>query len=150
MDASNKKYYPFFILAGIFVILLIRNRYSFCWSDESLYVSNMYRLYQGDVFLKDEWNSAMLSSYVTLPLFYIFMLFKGSTDGVYIFFQGCLRCHCVFCSSIRISDFEQTVFNADSAFLQHMSHDLFKGKYMRMFLLQYGFVFVCFGGLYVL
>lgn len=87
MDASNKKYYPFFILAGIFVILLIRNRYSFCWSDESLYVSNMYRLYQGDVFLKDEWNSAMLSSYVTLPLFYIFMLFKGSIDGVYIFFR---------------------------------------------------------------
>lgn len=88
MGACNsRRCYPYFILAGVFVILLIRNRYSFCWSDESLYVSNMYRLYQGDAFGKDEWNSSMLSSYVTLPLFSVFMLLKGSTDGVYIFFR---------------------------------------------------------------
>lgn len=83
----NKKKYVYVILTGMLVILLIRNRFSFCWSDESLYVSNMYRLYQGDVFLRDEWNGSMLSSYVTLPLFYLFVFFKGSTEGVYLFFR---------------------------------------------------------------
>lgn len=83
-----KKFFPYILLTVLFGVLLIRNRYSFCWSDESLYVSNMYRLYQGDAFLIDEWNRTMLSSYVTLPLFHIYMAVNGSTEGVYLFFRN--------------------------------------------------------------
>lgn len=83
-----KNSYPYMILTILFFVFLIRNWYSFCWSDESLYVSNMYRLYQGDVFLIDDWHKSTLSSYVTLPLFYLYMLINGSTDGVYLFFRN--------------------------------------------------------------
>ncbi len=83
-----KNSYPYMIMTILFFVLLIRNWYSFCWSDESLYVSNMYRLYQGDVFLIDDWHKSTLSSYVTLPLFDLYMLINGSTDGVYLFFRN--------------------------------------------------------------
>lgn len=43
---SIEKIYPYILLTVLFLVLLIRNWYSFCWSDESLYISNMYRLYQ--------------------------------------------------------------------------------------------------------
>lgn len=83
-----KKIYPYILLTVLFLVLLIRNWYSFCWSDESLYISNMYRLYQGDVFLIDDWHKSTLSSYVTLPLFELYMLINGSTDGVYLYFRN--------------------------------------------------------------
>lgn len=84
---SLKKNYPYILLSILFFGLLIRNRYGFCWSDESLYVSNMYRLYNGDAFLIDDWHKSILSSYVTLPLFSVYMWVKGSTEGVYLFFR---------------------------------------------------------------
>lgn len=87
-DLILKNSYPYMIMTILFFVLLIRNWYSFCWSDESLYVSNMYRLYQGDVFLIDDWHKSTLSSYVTLPLFDLYMLINGSTDGVYLFFRN--------------------------------------------------------------
>lgn len=76
------------ILIGIiFVLLIIRANISFCWSDESYYLSNLHRLYLGDSFIRDEWNSGMLSVYILLPVYTLYIKAMGSTKGVYLFFR---------------------------------------------------------------
>lgn len=82
-----QKYSYYIVIAVFFGILFIRNYYSFCWSDESLYLSNVYRLYQGDALFIDEWNFTMLSAYIWLPVFSLYKLING-TAGIYLFFRN--------------------------------------------------------------
>jgi hypothetical protein len=88
------------ILALMALILLLRNCYSFCWSDESLYVENVYRLYQGDVIILDEWNMTMISAYIWLPVFSLWHLLFGNV-GVYLFFR-CLYTLISLCIAIYV------------------------------------------------
>ncbi len=91
-----KKFIPFVILGIITIILVVRNRYTFCWSDESFYASNLYRISKGDKFFLDEWHYTVLSAYVVYPFYALYVLLKGSTEGVYLY----LRDLCVLFSLI--------------------------------------------------
>lgn len=89
LPVQNKKsIFSCLLIALIAILLFARNYYSFCWSDESLYLSSVYRLWKGDVFYFDEWNLTGVSSYIWLPVFSIYMKIIGSTDGIYLFFRN--------------------------------------------------------------
>lgn len=74
-------------LTSFFIILVIRAIYSFCWSDESLYVANIHRLLLGDSFIKDEWNPCMISTYILIPIYKVYTIVVGTTKGIYLFFR---------------------------------------------------------------
>ena len=87
MLAKIKKYYPYILLLLSALILFIKTRYSFCWSDETFYFSTTYRFYQGDSIFLHDWFPTQLSSIILLPIFTLFVKITGSTDGVILFFR---------------------------------------------------------------
>ena len=79
---ENIKYY---IVVLVSILLFIRNYYSFCWSDESYYLANTYRVFKGDVInyqMKD-------TGYFTYPLLIPFSIWYKffKTEGIYLFFR---------------------------------------------------------------
>lgn len=90
-SAKQYKLYLSFLIV-IFVFLVIRAHISFCWSDESLYVANLHRLFLGDSFIRDEYNGCMLSTYIILPLYSVYVWITGGTTGVYLFFRLITLC----------------------------------------------------------
>ena len=47
----------------------------------------MYRIFQGDVLFRDEYNLTMISAYMWMPIFVIYYFFRG-TVGIYLFFRN--------------------------------------------------------------
>lgn len=83
----NKKNIPFVLIFVSFIILLIRARYSFCWSDESFYQAVTNRFHNGDQIFYDEWFPTQLSSLLLLPLYSLYTAVKGGTEGIILFFR---------------------------------------------------------------
>ena len=83
----NVKNIPLLLFLISFVILLIKSRYSFCWSDESFYQAVTSRFYNGDQIFYDEWFPTQLSSLLLLPLHAIYIAVAGNTDGIILFFR---------------------------------------------------------------
>lgn len=81
------KYVPVTLILLSFIMLLIRARYSFCWSDESFYLAVTSRFYNGDRIFFDEWFPTQLSSLLLLPLYSIYVAICGSTEGIILFFR---------------------------------------------------------------
>lgn len=73
----------FFILL-LFVILFINNFYTFCWSDESFYISSIHRLINGDCLFTDEWHPTLFYEPLLLPFYYLYIFITGGTEGVYL------------------------------------------------------------------
>ncbi len=67
------------------IMLFVRNFYSFCWSDESYYLSSVYRIYQGDLINQEIWENIYFAYPLLVP-FSIYVKFAG-TEGVYLFFR---------------------------------------------------------------
>lgn len=78
---------PVFILAISCIILLIKSRYSFCWSDETLYSAISGRFYNGDSLFYHEWFPTQLSSVLTLPLYSLYVNITGGTCGIILYFR---------------------------------------------------------------
>ena len=83
----SKKNIPLVLILVSFVLLLMRARYSFCWSDESFYQAVTSRFYNGDQIFYDEWFPTQLSSLLLLPLHSIYVALNGGTDGIILFFR---------------------------------------------------------------
>ena len=85
-------------LVGIAVVLFWRCFYSVNTTDEAFYVGTVYRLWDGDGMLSDEWMpSQQLCSFWLYPFYTLFRLILGSNDGMilafrllYIVFQLCI------------------------------------------------------------
>lgn len=73
------------VLTFFAFILLWRCFYSFCWSDESFYLSTVHRLYLGQKPFVDEWHPAQLDAVLILPIYRLYILINGSNDGIYLF-----------------------------------------------------------------
>lgn len=90
------------IYAGImfllFAIFAWRQFYGFNKNDEIYYISSVYRFFQGDAMLIDEWNNAQLFAFVTYPLFHLIRLFLPSNDGIVLIFRMCYLCFQVLVS----------------------------------------------------
>lgn len=78
---------PVFILAISCIILLVKSRYSFCWSDETLYSAISGRFYNGDSLFYHEWFPTQLSSVLTLPLYSLYVNITGGTCGIILYFR---------------------------------------------------------------
>ena len=46
-----------------------RQFYGFNKNDEIFYISTVYRFFQGDAMLVDEWNNVQLFAFITYPLY---------------------------------------------------------------------------------
>lgn len=85
-------------LIGIGLILFWRCFYSVNTTDEAFYIGNVYRLWDGDGLLSDEWMpSQQLCSFWLYPFYVLFRLILGSNAGMilafrllYIVFQLCI------------------------------------------------------------
>ena len=78
---------PISLILISFVILLVKAKYSFCWSDESFYSATTSRFYNGDSIFKDEWFPTQLSSVALLPLYSLYVLITKSTTGILLYFR---------------------------------------------------------------
>lgn len=84
---ASIKNIPYLLFFVSFIILIIKSRYSFCWSDESFYSAVTSRFYKGDSIFYDEWFPTQLSSLLLLPIYSIFVSIVGSTEGIILFFR---------------------------------------------------------------
>lgn len=77
------------LLAVLFAMFAWRQFYGFNKNDEIYYISSVYRFFQGDAMLIDEWNNAQLFAFITYPLFCLIRLFLPSNDGIILVFRMC-------------------------------------------------------------
>lgn len=73
-----------FLLFGIF---LWRQFYGFNKNDEIFYISTVYRFFQGDAMLVDEWNNVQMFGFITYPLYWFIRLFQNSNEGIVVIFR---------------------------------------------------------------
>ncbi len=82
LKETKKLYVYVLMLFGI--ILLIRSKYSFCWSDESFYLTFAQRLWNGQQLIVDEWHPTQFYSVILFPLLSLYHLLFGN-NGIYLF-----------------------------------------------------------------
>lgn len=88
-EKVKRQYLPILILGLCAVILLIKTRYSFCWSDETFYASTTGRFLKGDGIFLHEWFPTQLVSLILLPFQAAFTAVTGTSDGILLFFRVC-------------------------------------------------------------
>ena len=98
------------ILGGF---LIFHTQYSFCMSDEGLYISHVKRLYFGSRMIIDEWGATQFYSPILLPFYSAFRFFTGSDEGVIRFF----RIVAVFISSVSSLVFFMEIKNRFGGFV---------------------------------
>lgn len=86
---NYNQYIPYLLFTLCTFALLLKTRYSFCWSDETFYASTTHRFYQGDSIFYHEWFPTQLVSLLLLPLHSLFVTITGSTTGIFLFFRIC-------------------------------------------------------------
>ena len=62
--------------------------YGFNKNDEIFYISTVYRFFQGDAMLVDEWNNVQLFALITYPVYWLIRLFHHSNEGIVIDLSG--------------------------------------------------------------
>lgn len=91
--ANKKKRFTteFLFFTGImfllFAIFAWRQFYGFNKNDEIFYISTVYRFFQGDAMLVDEWNNVELFAFITYPLYCLVRIFLKSNEGIVIVFR---------------------------------------------------------------
>lgn len=91
----------------LFSVFVWRQFYGFNKNDEIFYISTVYRFFQGDAMLIDEWNNVQLFAFITYPLYFLVRLFSNSNEGIvfifriaYLVFQFLVSVYC-FCRMKR-------------------------------------------------
>ncbi len=78
----------FLVLMAISAVFLIwKCQYGFANVDESLYVAIPYRILQGDGLFIHEWNLSSLSSFLLMPIIWLYMAIVGTTEGILLNFR---------------------------------------------------------------
>lgn len=75
------------ILFLLFAVFGWRQFYGFNKNDEIFYISTVYRFFQGDAMLIDEWNNVQLFAFVTYPIYCLIRLFHHSNEGIVLIFR---------------------------------------------------------------
>ena len=75
------------ILGILFCLFAWRQFYGFNKNDEIFYISTVYRFFQGDAMLVDEWNNVQLFAFITYPLYCLIRLFHHSNEGIVVIFR---------------------------------------------------------------
>ncbi len=89
------------VLLLLFSVFAWRQFYGFNKNDEIFYISTVYRFFQGDAMLVDEWNNGQMFAFVTYPLYSLIWLLHPSNEGIvliarmsYLFFQAAVAVYC--------------------------------------------------------
>ncbi len=70
------------LMAGGLIFAFWKCRYGFGGNDEAFYLTIPHRLGLGDAFIKDEWNLAQLSGFLTLPFVWLYTTIMQTTEGI--------------------------------------------------------------------
>lgn len=106
IQKNNYTRYIFLIILGscfIFLLIAMWHRLSLGidLTDETYYVTNSYRLLEGNLPIYETWEAQQTGSYLSLPLLFIYKLINGSYDGALLFMR---RSYYVFtCLSMLVS-----------------------------------------------
>ena len=65
-------------LAVLFCLFAWRQFFGFNKNDEIFYISTVYRFFQGDAMLVDEWNNVQLFALITYPIYWLIRLVHNS------------------------------------------------------------------------
>lgn len=89
------------VMLLLFLVFVWRQFYGFNKNDEIFYISTVYRFFQGDAMLVDEWNNVQLFAFITYPLYCLIRLFHHSNEGIvvifriaYLIFQAAAAAYC--------------------------------------------------------
>ena len=75
------------ILVFIGMVLIWRAFYGVNYNDEMYYADCLYRLYQGDVYLVQDWQFHVMSCIPVYPFYVLFRLVAGSNEGVILYLR---------------------------------------------------------------
>ena len=78
---------PYVLFIAALVMLVARSFYSFCWIDESFYLSLADRLYRGGALFIDEWHPAQVYAPLLLPPYALYVSATGGTEGIALYFR---------------------------------------------------------------
>lgn len=78
---------PYCVLGAACIFLCIRCFYSFCWSDESYYLSLIHRFWIGDRPVVDEWSGVQFYSLALVPVYDLYIKLTGGNEGIFLFFR---------------------------------------------------------------
>ena len=78
----NKKniIYSFILLSSLFV--MFQSLFGICFADESFYIAEAQRLFQGQKLLIDDYNGAQFYTPILFPFFSVFFKITKTTDGI--------------------------------------------------------------------
>ena len=74
-------------LAVLFCLFAWRQFFGFNKNDEIFYISTVYRFFQGDAMLVDEWNNVQLFALITYPIYWLIRLVHNSNEGIILIFR---------------------------------------------------------------
>ena len=74
-------------LAVLFCLFAWRQFFGFNKNDEIFYISTVYRFFQGDAMLVDEWNNVQLFALITYPVYWLIRLVHNSNEGIILIFR---------------------------------------------------------------
>lgn len=99
---SGSNLFAYIVLTVIAGLLIIRCFYSFCWSDESFYLSLVHRFWIGDRPIIDEWSGTQFYTVILLPIYALYIKVVGSNEGIFLFFRLLMVISNYFCQYIYI------------------------------------------------
>ena len=100
----------YIVLGVLFLCLLVRTFWGIESTDETFYFALAKRFWQGDRLMNDEWFPAQMIGILLLPFFKLYVIIKGSAEGVIL----CARlCYVIF--SVLISAYLIYVFRKDGS-----------------------------------
>lgn len=89
------------VLLLLFSVFAWRQFYGFNKNDEIFYISTVYRFFQGDAMLLDEWNNGQMFAFVTYPLYSLIWWLHPSNERIvfiarmcYLLFQAAVAVYC--------------------------------------------------------
>lgn len=75
------------LMAVAACFLFWKCRYGITSVDEGLYLTIPYRLIKGDALFLHEWHLSQMSGVLTLPVVWLYVTLKGSTEGLVLFMR---------------------------------------------------------------
>lgn len=69
------------VMVLLFALFAWRQFFGFNKNDEIFYISTVYRFFQGDAMLVDEWNNVQLFALLIYPFYSLIRLFHHSNAG---------------------------------------------------------------------
>ena len=88
MFKKSIRYDKYVIFLFVIAICLgIKALWGVGWYDEGYYLATTHRIFMGDIPLYEEWYPSHLLGVVLLPVYALYNLVTGSTEGIVLFFR---------------------------------------------------------------